>query len=40
MDAVGFTPKPYEDQNGRPVYGPNGEVIPVNGIVDDSEDEE
>ena len=40
MDAVGFTPKPYEDQNGRPVYGPNGEVIPANGIVDDSDDED
>ena len=40
MDTVGFTPKPYEDQNGRPVYGPNGEVIPANGIVDDSDDED
>ena len=34
MNAVGFTPKPYEDNNGRPVYDNDGNIIPANGIVE------
>ena len=37
MNAIGFTPKPYEDNNGRPVYDNDGNIIPANGIVENDE---
>lgn len=35
MDAVHFVPKPNEDNNGRPVYGKDGQIIPANGVEPD-----
>lgn len=35
MDSMGLTPKPFEDQNGRPVYGKDGQIIPANGVTNE-----
>jgi hypothetical protein len=35
MDVAGFTSKPNEDNNGRPVYGKDGKIIPANGITEE-----
>lgn len=34
MNAIDFTPKPFEDNNGRPVYDADGNIIPANGVIE------